>query len=73
MVFIFAIQYAILFLINYFHRRITMKKQITKIAALLLVGALLIQPQYPNSDPKTNDGAITTLNYGDDEPIPQKK
>ncbi len=50
-----------------------MKKQITKIAALLLVGALLIQPQYPNSDPKTNDGAITTLNYGDDEPIPQKK
>lgn len=50
-----------------------MKKLITRIAALLLVGALLIQQEYPDPAPETNDGGISVLNHGDEEPAPEKE
>ncbi len=49
-----------------------MKKLIARIAALLLVGVLLIQPEYPDPVPETNDGGISILNLGDGDPPPKK-
>lgn len=50
-----------------------MKKIITRIAALLLVGTLLIQPEYPNPVPEPDSDSISVLNLEDEEPAPQKK
>ncbi len=49
-----------------------MKKLIAKIAALLLVGALTIQPEYPDPVPDPDNGSISTLNLNDDETSSKK-
>lgn len=50
-----------------------MKKIITRIAALLLVGTLLIQPEYPNPVPGQGTDEVGMLGHGDGEPSPQKE
>ncbi len=49
-----------------------MKKIIARIAALLLVGTLLIQPKYSEPVPNPDMGGISTLNHGDEEPSSKK-
>ena len=49
-----------------------MQKVITRIVAFLLIGTLFIHPEYPNPIPSQDNGGISTLNHGDEEPAPKK-